>query len=79
MAARKNRKKWKLTYRPAGDPDQFISQKATYEFVRTLARWKAAGATDVEQVTVWLDEGDGREWQRYEVLDLAELAVTWGS
>lgn len=69
------RKKWKLTYAATGLSDQFASQKAAYEFVQALALSRKAGGSVTSQVTVWVDEGRGYGWEKFEVLDLDEVAA----
>lgn len=67
------RKKWKITYQGFDDIDTFGSQKAAYEFVRSLTDSYAANPEGMAQhIIVWVDEGSG--WRRFEDHDLAELA-----
>jgi hypothetical protein len=73
MAAK--RKKWQLRYRGTNTVDNFGSQKATYEHIRSLASAYAANPDSMDpRVYVWVDEGGSRGWQRYDDLMLSDLA-----
>jgi hypothetical protein len=69
------RKKWQVRYRTTSAVDNFGSEKATYEFVRSLARAYFADPDSMDpRVYVWVNKGDSRGWQRYDDLMLSE----WG-
>lgn len=72
----KPRKKWQVTY---GYRDAFAkrvpSQSKAYEWIRTELLNMSALSADPTAV-VWVDEGDGRGWQRWENVNLTELAAT---
>ncbi len=70
------RKRWKLTYAGSDESDEFASQASAYGFVQVLARSKLAGGDITDQLTVWMDEGNG--WTCYEVVDMVELAGLQG-
>lgn len=69
------RKKWKLAYTGSDVEDHFDSEKATFEFLRALARSKAAGGDVTDEVTVWVDEGGPHGWQKFEVFNMLEMAA----
>jgi hypothetical protein len=69
----KPRKKWKVTYRGTDTSDTFTSEKATYEWLRDLARTYFANPASVHpRATVWVDEGRSRGWERFDVQDVSE-------
>ncbi|MFI2663329.1 hypothetical protein [Micromonospora carbonacea] len=65
------RKKWKVTYVGSDAVDQFTSEKATHEWLRSLAN---APDSKSQRVQVWVDQGDGR-WQLHDEEDLSEWAA----
>ncbi|GGM52284.1 hypothetical protein ACFFX1_55655 [Dactylosporangium sucinum] len=69
------RKKWSTTTY-AGDPRRsHPSKPAAYRYVQARADEFHAGMLrrDFKQVVVWVDEGYGRGWQRYETVNLDAL------
>lgn len=78
----KPRKRWSTTILVANGSETrhrkaHPSQAAVYRWLQWRAEELAAGmlADDRSKVIVWLDERDGRGWQRFENVDLAELAA----
>lgn len=71
----KKRKLWATRLLPSLPYKRHESQAAAYRHVQHLATEHAAGSlrADISRVTVFVDERDGRGWQRFEVLDLADL------
>lgn len=69
------RKKWSTTTIPTIPRETHPSKPAAYRHVQNLAQRFHDGVlrADLKQVTVWVDEGFGRGWQRYETIHLADL------
>lgn len=76
MAAK--RKLWKVTTRL--DTSRPESEVKAYDYVKNeLANWLCRPLAHREAtrfVTVWVDERDGAGWRKFEVVDLAELAMS---
>jgi hypothetical protein len=68
------RKKWQTRF--VGRPRRHASQAATYRYIEELRQDWGLGAISVRQLTVWVDEGDGRGFQLYERVDLGIPAGT---
>ena len=69
------RKKWKLTIRTPGET--LVERRATgerdaFRAAGEVLRNSAKGIGAASQVTVYVDEGDGR-WQTFEVLRVADF------
>lgn len=70
------RKKWQITYRGSDEVDAFRSEKKTYQFVQDLTRSYATNPDGMSRhLTIWVDEGHGRGWERFDEQDLAELVA----
>lgn len=71
----KPRKLWAVRFRFTGAPiRRHESKAAAYRHVQNeVANW-LAGTLRTQHLAVWVDERDGRGWQTYEFVDLAELA-----
>lgn len=75
MAGR--RKLWRTRFDFPGAPNhQHESQAATYRWVREQVRNREQRR--VQHLTVFVDERDGRGYQTYERIDLADLAAGEG-
>lgn len=74
--ASKKRKLWATGYyRMNMDKHRHESKAAAYRWVEHEVVERLAGnRRRSAHVMVWVDERDGQGWQRYEVLDLDELA-----
>lgn len=66
------RKLWSTTF--MGDPmrRRHESRAAAYRYVENDRRNWLCGALRWHVIDIWVDERDGRGWQRYERIDLAE-------
>jgi hypothetical protein len=69
------RKKWSTTWVPVGARHPHGSKAGAYRYVQARAAEFHAGMLrpDATRVIVWVDEGLGRGWQKYETLELADL------
>lgn len=62
--------KWRTVY-AGGEPDQFPSQQAVYEFVDALRNsWAAGTPGSVGSLTVQVNDGTG--WQPHAHINFAE-------
>jgi hypothetical protein len=80
VPARRKRKLWatRFPYVPT-DMKKHESKPAAYRYVtREVDLWRR-GALRSKDVVVYVDEQDGRGWQVFERIDLAELAKAGGS
>lgn len=60
------RKRYRITVDGIQSGPLFRSQSSAYDHIGTLASTGVA--------TVWVDESHGRGWEKFETIDLAELA-----
>lgn len=72
VVAVSTRKKWSTIVPPHGQRKQHRSKTATYEWILERAKDFAVGMWGPSSVVVYIDEGDGHGWQRYELVDLRE-------
>lgn len=63
------RKKWRIQLLPILVKKAASSKKQAYEMVVSYREDYELGLSRVYSVVVELDEGDGRGWRRYEMLD----------
>lgn len=75
------RKLWATSFpRIPGEKKRHESKAAAYRYVvDDAARNWLAGALRSQHLMVWVDERDGRGWQRYEDIDLATFGAGDGS
>lgn len=71
------RKLWATAFaRVRPDKRRHESKAAVYRYVEGVSADWAAGALRSQHLTVYVDERDGRGWQTYEHIDLADREVT---
>ena len=69
------RKLWATNFpRIVSPKKRHQSKAAAYRYVAAEAALWGAGSLRSQHLTVYVDEDDGRGWQTYEHIDLAELA-----
>lgn len=67
-------KLWASSYpRVLSDKTRHSSLVAAYRYVERQAALWQSGILRSRHLTVWVDERDGRGWQRFEDIDLDEL------
>lgn len=74
-----NRKLWATRFGfVAAQLHRHESHAATYRYIQRQAELWADGILRSQHLTVFVDERDGRGFQTYERIDLAELAAGEG-
>lgn len=70
------KKKWRTTSYPTALPKRHDSKAAAYRYVQARASEFQLGMLrpDFTRVVVWVDEGRGRGWERYEEIQLRDLS-----
>jgi hypothetical protein len=72
MAEQRRRKLWSTTFMGNPTRRRHESRAEAYRYVENDRRNWLAGAIRSSVVDVWVDERDGRGWQRYERINFAE-------
>lgn len=82
MAARKPRRLWSTTQGPEASSvvesqrRRHESQAEAYRYVQNDAtNYAARSGTGYTYTDVWVDERDGRGWQHFERVQMADLAT----